>query len=471
MRAALLAQFKIWASRIWYRTHRGTCAMSEDSRTRADALIAFKARNVRCYRDEATLSLGATRVANSEVVRNLATASAAPTKVLPSAGVFGANGSGKSALLRAMHDMQALVVNSFRQGSRGTGLRQRPFMLGAQTDSVSSELEVELVLDGVFWQYGFEFDEERVLREYAYHFPRGRQAMVFERQGDSVTFGASLRAAGRALVPILRENALVLSVLGATKDRHASLLYAWWRRNLHLATAWNRPLRSAFTARLATAQASRSRVLGLINAADRTAVDIKVLQPDADTLERLRQITRMLGSDDASDEDVVVEGELQLVHRGSESNVAFDSEDESEGTRVWIGLIGPVIEALAEGSVLLVDEIDASLHPHLVARLIDLFQDPRTNPKCAQLVFNAHDTNILGNPDSHALGRDQIWFTEKNEDGACHLYSLADFRPRRDESVQRGYLSGRYGGIPELYPMAFGRSIADLGAVPAGAEE
>jgi hypothetical protein len=445
--------------------------MNEDSRIRADALIAFKARNMRCYRDQATLSLEATRVANTDVVRNLATASSTAARVLPSAGVFGANGSGKSALLRAMHDMRAFVVDSFRQGSRGIGLRRRQFMLAAETDSVSSELGVELVLDGVFWQYGFEFDHERVLREYAYHFPRGRQALVFDRQGDNVRFGASLRAAGRTVFPLLRENALLLSVLGATKDQHSSLLYAWWRRNLHLAAAWNRPLRAAFTARLAKAEVSRPTVIRLINAADRTAVDIKVVPPDADTLERLRQIARVLGGDDTNDDHVVVEGELQLLHRGSERNVAFEPEDESEGTQVWIGLVGPVIEALANGTVLLVDEIDASLHPHLVARLIDLFQDPRTNPKCAQLVFNAHDTNILGNPDNHALGRDQIWFTEKKDDGACHLYSLSDFRPRRDESIQRGYLSGRYGGIPDLDPMAFGRSIEDLPAVPSGTQE
>lgn len=151
--------------------------------------------------------------------------------------------------------------------------------------------------------------------------------------------------------------------------------------------------------------------------------------------------------------------------------MTFDPEDESQGTQVRIGLVGPVLDALATGSVLLVDEIDASLHPHLIARLVDLFQDPKTNPHCAQLVFNAHDTNFLGNPESHALGRDQIWFTEKNADGACHLYSLSDFRPRRDESIQRGYLSGRYGGIPELGPMAFVRSVEDLGPVRSGAKE
>ncbi len=212
-------------------------------------------------------------------------------------------------------------------------------------------------------------------------------------------------------------------------------------------------------------------MLSLLQGADGTLVDIEVVEPDADTLDRLRQITRILGGDNTSEDDAFVEGELRVVHRGTERTVGFSPEDESQGTQVWIGLIGPVLEALANGSVLLVDEIDASLHPHLVTRLIDLFQDPETNPKCAQLLFNAYDTNILGNSDSHSLGRDQIWFTQKNEDGACRLYSLAEFRPRRDESIQRGYLNGRYGGIPDLDPIAFGRSAEDLESVRLGPKE
>ena len=445
--------------------------MSNDTQLQEDALVAFKARNVRCYQDHATLSLEATRMANPNVVRSVATASASPTRVLPSAGVFGGNGSGKSALLFAMEDMRFLVVNSFRRGSHLTKLRRFPFLLGSGQDGAPTAFEVELVLHGVFWQYGFEFDDEQVLREFAYHYPRGRQALVFDREGDKVVFGASFRSAGRILTSLLRKNALLLSILGASNDEHNVLLFDWWQHNLRLASAGNRWLRAAFTAEVATGKDSRAHVLSLLQAADRAAIDIRVAPPDADTLDRLRQVARVLGTDDQSDEEVLVESELQLVHRGGGRTVAFDPEYESQGTRVWIGLVGPVLEALAQGSVLLVDEVDASLHPHLVARLLDLFQDPETNPHCAQLVFNAHDTNILGNPEIHALGRDQIWLTEKNEDGACHLYSLSDFRPRRDESIQRGYLSGRYGGIPELDPMAFVRSVEDLGRIRPDAKE
>ena len=427
---------------------QGTPAMSNDKQIQEDALVAFKARNARCYRDQAILSLEATRMANPNVVRKVATASASPAKILPSAGVFGANGSGKSALLRAMQDMRSLVVNSFRRGSHDTSLHRRPFLLCADPDGATTEFEVELVLGGVFWQYGFEYNNERILREFAYHYPHGRQALVFERQGDSVDFGASFRTAGRALRPLLRKNALLLSTFGAVDDEQVSPLSAWWQRNLLLATAENRWLRSAMTADLATEEDAWPAILQLLRAASATAVDIKIVPPDADTLERLRQIAHRQVGDTADDEEFMVESELQLLHRGDNCTVAIPPEDESQGTKVCLGLAGPVLEVLAKGSVLLVDEIDTSLHPHIVARLIDLFQDAKTNPHCAQLVFNAHDTNILGNPESHALGRDQVWFTEKHESGDCRLYPLSDFRPRRDESIQRGYLNGRYGAIP-----------------------
>ena len=125
--------------------------------TRTNALVAFKARNVRSYRDETTLSLQATRVTNPDVVRVVHTASTTPERLLPVGGVFGANAAGKSTILRAMADMRAVVLGSFRGSS--AGVYRRPFLLDPNEPSTSSEFMVDLILDGVWWQYGFEFDE------------------------------------------------------------------------------------------------------------------------------------------------------------------------------------------------------------------------------------------------------------------------------------------------------------------------
>ena len=107
------------------------------------------------------------------------------------------------------------------------------------------------------------------------------------------------------------------------------------------------------------------------------------------------------------------------------------------------------------GSTVLGDEFDGSLHPHLLREFIRLFQNRGTNPRCAQLIFNAHDPTILGDSGRHALGRDQIRLNEKKADGATTLYSMAEFRPKRDEALGRRYLQGRYGGVPVLGPAEF----------------
>ena len=121
---------------------------------------------------------------------------------------------------------------------------------------------------------------------------------------------------------------------------------------------------------------------------------------------------------------------------------------ESRGTRAWFELIGPVLSALKSGSLLVIDELDASLHPSLSEELIRLFHDPTTNRHGAQLIFTSHDTSLLNH-----LNRDEVWLTEKNENGATRLGALADFageRVRRSQNLERAYLHGRFGALPDV---------------------
>ena len=417
-----------------------------------DALVSFRVRNVRSYRDDTTLSLQATRLANAAVVREVPTAAVEPDRLLPVAGVFGANAAGKSTILRAMADMRTVVLNSFRHGSPGSGVFRRPFLLGGESGEASSAFEVELILGGVRWQYGFEIDDERVLGEFAYYYPRRRQALVFERDGDTLAFGSAFQKTGRASGPFLRDNALLLSVMGTAGDERIRPLFDWWNRNLRLATSTNRSERAAYTTELAKADTTRQRVMGLLQAADLGVVDIDTVKLDADLLDRLQRAVLVLQEDEAKDEEpwLVVDDMIQLLHSGSGRPIRFHPAEESLGTQVWVGLIGPVLQALDEGAVLLVDELDASLHPMLVAELVHIFQDPGTNPRCAQLIFNAHDVSILEDHEPWAIGRDQIWLAEKDGDGASQLFALAEFRGRRGEAAGRRYLRGRYGGVPDL---------------------
>ena len=427
--------------------------------TPSQALIEFKASNVRSYRDEVSLSLQATRLSNNEVVRQVDTASVTPERLLPVAGIFGANASGKSTILKAMADMRAVVLGSFRHGTRSSAIHRHHFLLDAECQGRPSEFGVELILDGVWWRYGFEIDNRRVLREFAYHYPRGRQALVFEREHDDLAFGAAFRSIGKAIRPLLRENALLLSIIGAIEDERVAPLFNWWQSNFQLATSDNRAVRAADTARLIDADAKGNRVLELLRVADLGLTDAEVVEPGAEMLERLRMAVRLIRDEEIGDEEIEIEAVVQLSHRGKDGTFVLDPVFESIGTQVWLGLVGPVLDALDRGTVLLVDELDASLHPLLVRRLVELFQSPRTNPRCAQLIFNAHDIALLEAHQPYELGRDQIWLAEKGDDGASRIFSLADYRARRDESIGRRYLRGRYGGIPKLTPAGFDRAV------------
>ena len=445
------------------------------SPTPLNALLSFTARNVRSYWDEVNLSLLGTRLSEADVVRELAIAgSPVPVGVLPAAGIFGANASGKSTIIRAMADMRAIVLGSFRRGDRETKLSRHSFLLRSEGPERPSSFAIDLVLEGVRWQYGFDIDDHRVLDEYAYYYPKGRQALVFRRNRDgrAPSFGPAFRSFGRTLARLVRKNALLLSVAGAVADGSGDkprgianllgTLFTWFRTNLLLMESENGLERVAYTAERLQYPEERAAILNLLQAADLGITKIERVETDPEVAERVERAVRILngleeesGAEQEEKFSVLSSDLVRLHHMGAEGPTPIEPVHESQGTRVWISMLGPLLDTIRTGSTVLVDELDRSLHPHLVRELIRLFQNRNTNPQCAQLIFNAHDPTILGDSGWRSLGRDQIWLTEKKADGATTLYSMAEFRPKRDEALGKRYLQGRYGGVPVLDPAEF----------------
>jgi uncharacterized protein len=441
--------------------------MSRDVGPRGSVLLAFRAANVRSFRDEFELSLLATARAERRVVRDVSWRDGGNTiGVLPAAGIFGANGSGKSNVLEAMDDMRFYVVNSFRRADEG--LPRWPFRLDSEQELLPSRYEIDIVLEGIRHEYGFTLDGERIHDEWAVRYPHGKPARLFSRHDERLELGSAARAESRAVERLLRPNALFLSAAGAAGHPELGRLHAWFRRNLLSAVVGNRSSRQKRTIDMLDKGDDRDRVLSLLRAADLGIVDAHRLEPDPILRERLaRAMREMVDSEDDPDPlavDAALEG-FSLVHRGVAGEVELQRGQESLGTLVWLGLIGPVVDTLNRGSVLLADELDASLHPALVERLVELFQSPATNPLRAQLIFNSHDPTILGDSrDDRLLGRDQTWFTEKLDDGNTRLFPLLDLDPRKHEAVGRRYLEGRYGAVPILSHGDFdriGELIAD----------
>lgn len=437
-------------------------------------LLNFRFENFRSYRHQSELSLVAGRTAEAAAVRKIDwNRNGGTVSALPAAVLYGANASGKSNVLKAMALMRHIVLRSFQAGTATTRIPAEPFKLDAQASATPTTFEVDLVLDGVRHLYGFEYDGHAVRSEWWHWWPNGRRAMILDRDGEQLDLGSVDRTRGRVAAEVLRSNALYLSTAAATKHSLAEKLHGWFQRNLLLAEEESRRVRQTLTIQLLQDESSRPLVKELMRAADLGIVDAQIESADPELIEKLQAVVTAMAGEVDSDADMVVAAEafdsLRLHHRVDADTVVFDMHEESLGTLVWIGLLGPVVAALRDGSVLLADELDGSLHPALVRQLIALFQDPATNPRRAQLIANSHDISLLDlNEDgSRLLGRDQCWFADKSPDGSSRLYPLTDFDPRKEEAVGRRYLKGHYGSVPIVSHGEFAQALTSA-SIAAG---
>lgn len=373
--------------------------------------------------------------------------------------------------------MRTMVVTSFRHGSRSTGVERHRFLLDPDYRDRPTRFEVDLLLNGVRWVYGFEVDDEHVREEYAYHWPRGRQALSFNREGGEVSFGQSFRASHRKMAVLLRDNSLLLSVAGAAGSNPLSQLFEWFKSNLLLFESTNRHGRVLYTAEMAQTKRYSEKIIGLLQAADLGITDLEIdrnilpsldkvpeeFSPVVEHLNEALHILQEIESDSERTEILsIVVPKLLFIHLGARSGVTLSTEEESQGTLAWLSFMGPIINALQDGNIVLIDELDTSLHPILVKRLITMFQDPQLNPRHTQLIFNSHDSLILEGRGEWSLGRDQVWFVEKSVDGSTKLYSLDDFSPRNDDDIKGRYFLGCYGGVPVVGDSAILEALGSL---------
>lgn len=417
-------------------------------------LLTFRVANYRSLRAEHELSFVATRVGDGIGRLTGARSGGHEIAVIPAVGVFGANASGKSNLLSALRSMRAAVRGSVRDWEPGGGVPREPFALDPACRAESTLFEVELLLgqQSVRYTYGFEVSDERVEAEWLHAYPNGHKQVWFDREADreggrEFRFpGEGLKGAKESLVEQTRPNSLFLTV-GATLNNPAlSAVHRWFDENLWLVTSGEDVAqRSAYTRRQLLdprkGVRNRERIEGLLAVADLGIVGIELDGAEA------------------------AEQQVRLLHRTADgAAVALDlATQESLGTHAWFAFLGPLLKVLDAGSVLLADELDSSLHPLLAAEVVRLFQDPDANPNGAQLLFTTHDATLLGTGMiGRPLGRDQVWIATKSAAGETELYPLMDAAPRKEENLERGYLRGRYGGVPRVVNGDLAREVADL---------
>lgn len=447
-------------------------------------LLGFTVRNHKSIRDETTLDL------THSSLRTLQPQDGNWEGVsYPVAGIFGGNASGKTALLEALIYAFTAISSSATLWQAEKLMPRAPFLLDGSAHNSSSAYELDFVHEGRRHLYGFEVDRDGIKREWLRDIPASRWRTLLDRDRDAGTlkFHQSLRA---GIEVTRRELVLSRALLLPESALHpvAHDLSAHFDYMLVKEDHREAQLRHIANS-LADGSIKFDDLESLLQIADIGIVKVKV--EESKIPDNIRRILYQLEQEmrkehegtstpdvQAHDEEpdeldehtrTLMVRSLRFTHRGTtEECPPFSVKDESDGTVAWLAIAVPALEALRKGGLLVIDEIDSSLHPHLVDLLLSAFADPQINVRHAQLIFTSHESYVISPLSEVELAPEQIWFTDKSREGVTELFSLADFPKHPDANVARRYLTGRYGGVPRLLPSTLAALVS---TETAGAEK
>jgi uncharacterized protein len=436
-------------------------------------LIEFRVTNYRSIGEEQILSL-IPAAKQKDYLDNII--SNGKYKALNALAIYGANGSGKSNLLLAMNLLDRLVHLPERSSST-TNLPFDPFLLREGWELKPTKFEITFIVEGVKYRYGVEFLREEIASEWLYRKSEGREVKLFLRNGDVIDTSSGFRKDTSSgfrgnpkiidlAIDATRPNALFLATCDMLNVEEAKLIFQWFK-HFNSVDGINTEREAIRTVSMWDNEVHKKEITQYLLRLNLGLADIRISKRDfdeADLPKGISESTRNLlvkklsGSQSFS---------IQALHKtysldGKETgeNLAWNFEErESKGTVKALHLSGPVLWALNNGGVLIIDEIEAKMHPLLTLDTINMFLNKETNPNNAQLIFATHDTNLLS---YSKLRRDQIYFTEKNNWESTEIYSLSDFvylgengnskfeKERPDTDKEKRYFEGRYGAIPFL---------------------
>jgi AAA15 family ATPase/GTPase len=418
-------------------------------------LIEFRVENHRSIRDEQVLGMEAGRIDGADD-RTPRLVDGCSEKILPVVALYGGNASGKSNVLSALAFMKEAVIHSHRSWSPDGGIPRDPFAWG-QKRIEPSTFEVAIAVAGVRYQYGFRLNDKVFLEEWLFAWPNNRKQAWLKRDGETFKFSDNLKGENKVIEEVTRSNALFLSAAAQLKHKQLTPIFSWFSviQTLNV----NVPSR-----RFSFGRARTESIIALMMDDEREERQTLLFEDDESSATQLGRFKALIRSADVGIVDMrFIRKEepppgvtyrhsgLELKHQSESEDAWLPLEEESQGTRTLFRIALPILGALNHGRIMVVDELEASMHPNLAENIVRQFNDPATNRRNAQLIFSTHDTNLLGTlVGEPALRRDQVWLTEKDRAGATILYPLTDFKPRKHENIERGYVQGRYGAIPYL---------------------
>ncbi len=415
-------------------------------------LLKFIIENYKSFKEAANLNVLAASMTDFESTNVI---SIAKLRVLKTLAIYGANASGKSNLISGIETMKWLVINSSKNMQQGEGLNVFPFVLNTSTENAPCKFEIEFFYENIRFRYGFTADENRIHAEWFLESPKRKEYPLFLRKGDDIKVFDRFKEA-RGLESKTRNNALFSSVCGQFNVEKAVSLIDWFNQ-LEVIHGLRDTLYAAETLEFLSNEENLALVSHIIGQADLgiEGILIEENEPTNGKYYPARPPARGRNYSFLQDVSRVLrEGEtpkmIKTRHKTFDEHNQFQGHVDlsleisgSEGTKKFFNLLGVFLTAILQGKTIIVDELDARMHPLLTKGIIDLFNSTK-NPS-GQMIFTTHDTNLL---DQKMIRRDQVYFLEKDEFGGSQLFSLAEFKPRKETPFDKNYLKGRYGGIP-----------------------
>jgi len=387
-------------------------------------LIEFTVGNHLSFKDKKTLSLEASSI--KEFEDNAF--KAGNYNLLKSSVIYGANSSGKSNLLKSLTAMKSIVRTS-AQMSSADKIDIKPFLLNTETVNKPSYFEVLILIDNIRYRYGFETDENIIHTEWLFKCKSKTESLLFIRDKDKIEITKEFHE-GKGIEERTRENALFLSVCDQWNGEISGKVIGWFNGGLNILSGL-------------THEDGKPSLIGFH----------KSLNIDSAANHFIKRFDLGFEEFGVREGNLVITRHKRYDGNGNEmGGYWFDlATQESSGTNKIFDLSGDIMAGLLFNNIIIIDELDAKLHPLLTMAIVRLFNSTEHNPKNAQLIFATHDTNLLS---YGSFRRDQIYFTEKNQYEETDLYSLVEYKDddglkiRNDRSFEKDYINGRYGAIP-----------------------
>ena len=399
-------------------------------------MLEFSVKNFLSFKEKVTFSM----IANSNKELNDNYVEIGGNKVLKSAAIYGANASGKSNLFKIL-TLVVLMLRSSNSFDVNAKLPLVPFKFDKDSVNKPSEFEIKFILDETRYVYGFIADKDKIYDEYLYYYPNGRETKIFDRTNiNEYSYTQKDEKILREIEAKNTQNKFFLATATNWNFDKTKAAYDFLTNGIGTCNNLEILKNMAYKLYETNPDYLKDFAIDFLQKADFNIEDYKISQIDVPG-EFLTAIPEFIAK---TLPDKPKAYQVLFKHKNSDNYLSID--EESLGTQMIFAFIPFLADSLKNKKVLIIDELDKSLHPFLVQYIVEIFNDAEINKNDSQLIFNTHDTNLL---DLNILRRDQIWFTEKNsETGESDLYSLSDFSVRKQENVEKGYMLGRYGAVP-----------------------